>query len=78
MSLEMWITLICGLIIGAVAATIFDRLRWGSGTLRIDRTNPDAPKYRFDIDNLASLGKRKKFLLIVDNKADLSDKTTQK
>lgn len=74
MTLEMWIVHICGLIIGALVATIFNLMRWGSGTLKIDRSNPEAPKYRFEVDKLEDLGKRKRFLLKVDNDADLSQK----
>lgn len=74
MTLGMWLTLTLGLVVGAAVATIFDRVRWGSGILKIDRSNPDAPKYRFEVDKLENLDKRKGFLLKVENNADLSQK----
>lgn len=74
MTLEMWLIHALGLVIGAAVATIFDRVRWGSGTLKIDKSNPDAPKYRFEVDKLENLDKRKGFLLKVENNADLSQK----
>lgn len=74
MTLGMWLTMTIGLVVGAAVATIFDRVRWGSGTLKIDKSNPDAPKYRFEVDKLENLDKRKGFLLKVENNADLSQK----
>ena len=42
------------------------------GTLRIDHSNPDKDVYRFDVDDLDKLPKKKRILLGVDNAADLS------
>ena len=44
------------------------------GTLRIDHSNPEKDVYRFDIDDLDSLAKKKRIILLVDNNADLSQK----
>ena len=43
-----------------------------SGTLKIDRSNPDKDVYRFDVDNLDKLPKKKYIVLAVDKNADLS------
>lgn len=43
-----------------------------SGILRIDHSNPEKDTYRFEIDNLDILNKKKKIILRVDNNADLS------
>ena len=47
-------------------------LRHTCGTLKIDRSNPAKDLYRFDIDNLDALSNKKRIVLKVDNKADLS------
>ena len=44
------------------------------GTLRIDHSNPEKDVYRFDIDDLDSLCKKKRIIIRVDNRADLSQK----
>jgi hypothetical protein len=65
-------------IVGVVLGTILTVLLWctkkPSGTLRIDRSNPEKDIYRFDIDNFDSLAKQKEIVLKVDNNADLSQK----
>lgn len=43
-----------------------------SGTLRIDHSNPKKDVYRFEIDDLDALSKKKRIVLKVDNNADLS------
>ena len=49
-------------------------IRTISGTLRIDRSNPEKDVYRFDVDDLNKLPKKKFILLAVDKNADLSQK----
>lgn len=44
------------------------------GTLRIDRTNPNAEIYKIEIDDLDKLSKRKFIILKIDNEADFSQK----
>lgn len=44
------------------------------GTLRIDHSNPEKDIYRFEINNLDSLDKKKRIVLKIDHHADLSQK----
>lgn len=61
-----------GLFTGVSIASIFQFIRATAGTLRIDHSNPEKDVYRFDIDNIDSLSKKKRILLKVDNNASLS------
>ena len=45
-----------------------------SGTLRIDHSNPEKDVYRFEIDDIENLHKKKFIVLKIDNDADLSQK----
>jgi hypothetical protein len=69
----IWI-LIGALVSSAVANIIFFVRYRNVGTLRIDHSDPDKDVYRFEISNLDNLSKRKRIVLDVDNKADLSQK----
>lgn len=62
--------LLAGSLIFNVACIVY--LRRTHGTLRIDHSNPEKDIYRFDIDDLDVLSKKKKIILNVDNNADLS------
>lgn len=64
----VWIFL-GALVAGLVCHFVLDR---PCGTLRIDHFNPEKDVYRFDIDDLDKLGKKKRIVLKVDNHADLS------
>ena len=44
------------------------------GTLRIDHSNPEKDVYRFEINNLDSLNRKKRIVLKIDHHADLSQK----
>lgn len=44
------------------------------GTLRIDHSNPEKDIYRFEINNLDSLNRKKRIVLKIDHHADLSQK----
>ena len=70
----MWLVGIVGVVIGAVVTLIFQRMFFASGTLRIDRTDPDKDVYRIDLDRLDNLHKKKRITLKVDPHADLSQK----
>lgn len=64
-----------GFVVGAVLMFLYFRVTSKiSGTLRIDRTNPDKDIFRFDVDDLDSLANKKKINLKVDNNAKLSQK----
>ena len=66
--------LIDGLLVVSLLCNVIGTtyLRRTCGTLKIDRSNPAKDLYRFDIDNLDALSNKKRIVLKVDNKADLS------
>lgn len=61
-----------GWVIGASTIIVYRYLTYATGTLRIDHTNPEKDTYRFEIDNLKSINKKKKILLLIDHNANLS------
>ena len=64
-----------GLLVGLVLASIFVWNPWTEyGTLRIDVSNPEKDLYRFEINSIEKLSKKKRVVLRVDPKADLSQK----
>ena len=44
------------------------------GTLKIDHSDPEKDLYRFEIDDLDNLSKRKRVILSIKHDADLSQK----
>ncbi len=68
--------LLSGLLAGSVLCNVLciAYINRTYGTLRIDHSNPEKDVYRFDIDDLDSLAKKKRIILLVDNNADLSQK----
>ena len=66
-----WVAFAIGILTGGGIMYALLSLRI-VGTLRVDRSNPAKDVYRFDIDDLDGLSKKKKILLKVDNKANLS------
>lgn len=69
--------IICGLVgtlIGSIISNIIFYALSGSGTLRIDHSDPEKDVYRIEIDDLDNLSKHKRVILKVDNHADLSQK----
>lgn len=65
---------VLGVIIGYVLANIVTLIRTKTGTLKIDRHNPEKDIYRLDITDLDSIKGKKILLLKIDDKADLSQK----
>lgn len=64
-----------GFLIGTITMYAIQRyIQPVLGTLRIDRSNPEKEKWRFDIDELDNLANRKRITLLIDNNADLSQK----
>lgn len=61
--------ILTGIILCETVALL--RIRKTCGTLKIDQ-NTDKDLYRFEIDDLDALSKKKYVRLKVDNKADLS------
>lgn len=76
MSWYLWfvIGIIVGVIVTGVFSAILVKVRTSYGTLKIDHSNPEKDIYRFDVDDLDGLSKKKHITLKVDNHADLSQK----
>lgn len=76
MSWYLW--LVVGIIVGMIAtgvfSAVFRKLRTACGTLKIDHSNPEKDVYRLDIGDLDKLSNKKRVVLKVDNRADLSQK----
>lgn len=70
--MEYGLCLLGGIVIGIFLAVIFVKVRTVQGILRIDCSDPEKDRYRFDIDNLDILPKKKRIILKIDAKADLS------
>ena len=64
---------IFGMVFGFVIACI-GILLLKVGTLKIDHSDPEKDLYRFEIEDLDKLRKRKFIVLEIDNRADLSQK----
>lgn len=65
---------VVGIVIGCIINILICRANSSSGTLRIDHTNPEKDVYRIEVDDLDKLSKKKRIILKVDNRADLSQK----
>ena len=64
-----------GILIGLVISSIFFWNPWtANGTLRIDHSNPEKDTYRFEINDLDKLSKKKKIIVRIDHHANLSQK----
>ena len=68
------IQFLAGLLTGVVIGIVIRLFRKVSGTLKIDRSSSEKDLYRFEIDNLDDLSKKKHIVLKIDNNADLSQK----
>ena len=71
--MEVIFIILCSLI-GSVITWIIFSCKTAYGTLRIDHSNPEKDVYRFDVDDIDKLSKKKRIVLKVDNNADLSQK----
>ena len=69
-----WLAGIIGAVVGSIVTIIFHHMFFTSGTLRIDRTDPDKEIYRIELGDLNKLSKKRRITLKVDNNADLSQK----
>ena len=61
-------------LLGILTDHLIGKLQKTYGVLKIDRYHSDKELYRFEIDNLDELAKKKFIVLRVDNDADLSQK----
>ena len=64
--------LIVGFVVGLLMDVIVRLLERPAGVLKIDRSNPEKDVYRFEIDDLDSLHKKKRIALKIDNDAAIS------
>ena len=62
--------LLAGSLLCNVASVVYIRRTYG--TLRIDHSNPEKDVYRFEIDDIDSLSRKKRIVLKVDDHAVLS------
>lgn len=68
-----YLYVLLGVILGATISSIIFAMRNRTiGTLRIDHSDPEKDRYRFDIPNLDILDRKRSICLSIDNKADLS------
>lgn len=68
----MYIAFLVGVVVGALIISALNSMIRTFGTLRIDHSNPDKDKYKIEIEDLSNLHKKKRVILKVDSKADLS------
>lgn len=64
--------LIVGFVVGLLMDVIVRLLERPAGVLKIDRSNPEKDVYRFEIDDLDSLHKKKRIVLKIDNDTVIS------
>ena len=64
--------LIVGFVVGLLMDVIVRLLERPAGVLKIDCSNPEKDVYRFEIDDLDSLHKKKRIVLKIDNVAAIS------
>lgn len=69
--MNIWLNIAVVVSLSIGLSYLYLRLR-KDGTLRIDQSNPEKDLYRFDINDLESLSKKKYIVIRVDNQADLS------
>lgn len=58
-------------VVTIIVRIVQDKIRT-AGTLKIDHSNPEKDVYRLEIDDLEGLTKKRKIVLKVDNRANLS------
>jgi hypothetical protein len=62
--------ILIGLVLGLLVGTLFPRKH--AGTLQIDHSNSMKDTYRFVIDDIDGLSRKKRITLKVDNNAQLA------
>ena len=64
---------VAGILEGIIITTLwYKAAKTESGVLRIDHSNPEKDVYRFEIDDIDNLSKKKHVVLKIDNNAKLS------
>lgn len=67
--LNLVLIYLCGIFVGFMVARMCV-----SGTLKIDKSDPEQDRYLLEIDQLEGLDRKKRIVLKVDSHADLSQK----
>ncbi len=70
----MILSAILGAGLGGAIASLAQTFVQTSGTLKIDHSDPEKDLYRFEIDDLDSLPSKKRIILKIECKSDLSQK----
>lgn len=66
---------VLGLIVGLLLAGLFRWNPWtGKGVFKIDHSDPNKDIYRLEIDRLDEIAHKRRIILKIDHKADLSQK----
>ena len=68
--MELELCIFLAFVVGYILGIFFPHK--STGTLKIDHSNPEKDLYRFEIDDLDKLSSKKRIILSIDNKADLS------
>ena len=64
---------VSGFVLGVITAVLVFMLFSLGGTLRIDSvSNPERELYRFEVDDIENIGKKKWIILTIDHNANLS------
>lgn len=63
-----------GVLIGSITTSIIWECKRVHGVLRIDNTDPDKTRYKFEIDDLDILDKKNRIELEICRRADHSQK----
>lgn len=71
MEFGLWLMFIFGVIVGGLLTCLIG-LRMLVGTLKIDHDNPEKDVYRFEVQDIDSLSKRKYVLLQVESDSHFS------
>ena len=72
MELGYFIAYFVGIVLSCTTTILLMRWRTGTGTLKIDRSNPEKDTYRFYIDDLDQINKKKKLIVKIEHDVDLS------
>ena len=69
-----YVWILIGVLIGSIVSNVIFYALSVSGTLKIDHSDSKKDVYRFEINNLENLNKKKRLIMKIDNHADLSQK----
>lgn len=72
MGIDHVLILLIGVLLGAILMRGLIFSKSGTGTLKIDSSNPEKDLYRFEIDKLEDLETKSQIIVAIDRTADLS------